>query len=184
MKMKRNMTKTAAVAVAVPALALGLAACSDDSSNEAVTVTETAAPETSAEATENSTEETAAKTSEESAATTDDRETPIIELDGKEIDASAFTPVRCEHGEDGGRPEIAYDAGQDDSENELDLEIITEPLGLDDFDLEHGGKDYEMDDTQKASATVEKQGEAYVITGIAQEDDSDRTVKVKITARC
>lgn len=192
--------RTAAVAAACT-LGFSAAACSSDDSGDAVdketvtsTVKESVEASPSADGTDDMDDDR-----DDSNADRDDRDDRAgsarggiqsgkhksMSVDGKAVDTKLFSPVRCELGEDDGRKVLEVDFGGDDNgENDLDIEIYNDGPSLHSLDLEYKGSEYEIDDDHAGSATVKRQGDAYVVEGTPAEDDSNRTIALSVEFTC
>lgn len=191
----RNSLKTSKVAVALvsaPLLALGLAACgenSDDSSTNSadstVTVTESASESSSDDQTSSSAETSATSESQSSgAAEASSADAPMIKVGGSEVDNAAFQPVRCQEGEDDGRAQIEYEAGENNSENELDIDIYKDDLKLDSLDLELDRDEWEVEDEDKGNAQVTENNGEYTVRATVSQDDSSEKQDIEVTFTC
>ncbi|QFQ01915.1 hypothetical protein CUROG_02625 [Corynebacterium urogenitale] len=191
----RNSLKTSKVAVALvsaPLLALGLAACgenSDDSSTNSadntVTVTESANESSSDDQTSSSAETSATSESQSSgAAEASSADAPMIKVGGSEVDNAAFQPVRCQEGEDDGRAQIEYEAGENNSENELDIDIYKDDLKLDSLDLELDRDEWEVEDEDKGNAQVTENNGEYTVKATVSQDDSSEKQDIEVTFTC
>ena len=191
----RNSLKTSKVAVALvsaPLLALGLAACgensNDSSTNSAdstVTVTESAGESSSDDQSSSSAETSANSESQSSgAAEAGSADAPMIKVGGSEVDNAAFQPVRCQEGEDDGRAQIEYEAGENNSENELDIDIYKDDLKLDSLDLELDRNEWEVEDEDKGNAQVTENNGEYTVKATVSQDDSSEKQDIEVTFTC
>lgn len=194
MRISTNTAKTAAALMATPLLAFGLAACgensNDSSTNEAstVTVTESAADSAGSDSSASASSESASETSdsETSSAAAGSDEAPMIKVGGNEVDNAAFTPVRCQQGEDDGRAQIEYEAGKNDSDNELDIDIYTDDKSLDSLDLELNNEEWEVEDADKANAEVTENNGEYTVKATVTKDGfgNDEKQDIEVTFTC
>lgn len=168
--------KTFVAVAAAPALLLGVAACSDSDDS---------APETVTQTVENNSTPSSEPSTSSAPAAAPAGDAPEILLNGAPVEGD-FTPVRCENGEDDGRPQVEYEAGKDDSADKLQVDIYTEdPLTLDEIELDNAGIEWEADDAEEQAATVERNGEEFTITSTVHQDDNEgETAEVKVTFTC
>lgn len=170
--------KVCAVAIVSPALLLGVAACGESSDDNGSDVSSATSSEASATASSVDSSAGNAADSPSSLAA------PEISVNGDDLDPAAFAPLACVRDEDDGRREIEYKAGDDRSVGKLEVDLALEPLALTSFELKHDGKEYEMDDAEKARAKVTENGDSYTVTGTAHEDDGRETIDVSVTVGC
>ncbi|UBI06573.1 lipoprotein LpqH [Corynebacterium falsenii] len=183
MKLTSKTIKKSSIAVISPVLFLGVAACGNDSDKDATsTETVTAGQSTVVESAEDST--ASDSTASATASNTASLNAPELKVNGNQVDTSAFAPIACVRGKDDGRQELEYKAGDDRAPGKLEVDLALEPLALTSFELKHDGKEYEMDDAEKAQAKVTEGDKSYTITGTAHQDDGQGTIDVKLTVGC
>lgn len=165
------------IAVIAPAVLLGVAACGNDSDGAGIPSDTTSAKETVTETVKDS---AAATTPSKTASLT----APEMTVNGNQVDMSAYAPIACVRGEEDGRQDIEYKAGDGGSPGKLEVDLALEPLALTSFELKYDGKEYEMDDAEKEKAEVTEGDKSYTITGTAHQDDGQETIDVKLTMGC
>ena len=185
----RTVSRSAALLVATPLLAASLAACGaedttpgDDNSTQ-TTVTETASSQPS-ENTDDGSVSSAESASSSPSAAGNGAEKPVITMNGQPVDNTAFAESRCARGEDDGRPQIEYEAGTRGSDYELDIDIEEEGLRLDSLELELAGEEWEVDDADKAAASVEGTGDGYTVKALATNDDTNEKRDLEVSFPC
>lgn len=108
----------------------------------------------------------------------------MIKVGGSEVDNAAFQPVRCQEGEDDGRAQIEYEAGENNSENELDIDIYKDDLKLDSLDLELDRDEWEVEDEDKGNAQVTENNGEYTVRATVSQDDSSEKQDIEVTFTC
>lgn len=196
MRNSLKTTKFALALVSAPVLALGVAACgenSNDSSTNAaestVAVTESASDSASSESAASDSSASSQQESETSSAAAgvgnSSSEAPNMKLGGNTIDNATFQPVRCEEGEDDGRAQIEYKAGENNSDNELDIDIYKDDLKLDSLDLELDRAEWEVEDADKGNAQVSENNGKYTVKATVTKDDSNNEKQdIEVTFTC
>lgn len=163
--------KKCSIAVIAPAFLLGVAACGNDSDGAGIP-----SDTPKGTATERVDATTPSKTASLSA--------PEMTVNGNQVDMSTYAPIACVRGEEDGRQDIEYKAGDGGSPGKLEVDLALEPLALTSFELKYDGKEYEMDDAEKEKAEVTEGDKSYTITGTAHQDDGQETIDVKLTVGC
>ncbi|MBC2681018.1 hypothetical protein GSS87_01040 [Corynebacterium sp. 4HC-13] len=186
MRIFPKRAKTASVLAVTPFLLAGLAACGENSNEssttEASTVTVTESVSESATAAGSS----SSSSSSSGSAAADSGKAPTIKVDGNTVDNSAFTPVRCKQDQDDGHPLIEYEAGKDRSGNELDIDIFTDIKTLDSLDFDLNNEEWEVDDADKANATVTEHNGEYTVKATVTKDEhgSNQKKNIEVTLSC
>lgn len=173
-----SRTRVPAAVISAAALAIGLAACSSDDPQPAVTVTETAEAPNGSPDTDTSPDIPAPVTPSD----------PVpadlqVTLDGRDV-TSALTTTRCEWGSDDGAREVEFDAGRND-DDDLEIELVlTDPPRLDDLSFDEGGVEWEATTTDRRGAQITIDGDTFTIDSQVTEDDGPRTARLQVTFTC
>lgn len=169
-------TKPLALAAALIA-GTALTACQDDSNdNQATNAAQPPVTETVTES------QAAPNTSEQPSGSQDPN--AEVTLDGREVSLNQAT-ARCSWGEDDGQPQLDFDIDANSNDDGLDVEIVlTDPLRLDDLNLDEGPDEWEAEDHHRRDATVEVEGDRYTVTSQVEHDDNHRTAELVASFTC